>query len=56
MYDPAPPPAVTVTAPLLPPLHDTFVAVPIVAVNTDGSVIVTDAEAVQLFASVTVTV
>ena len=50
-----PPTAVTVAAPVLIPLHSTFVWAVIFAVNCAGSVITTEVLEVQPFASVAVT-
>jgi hypothetical protein len=50
-----PPAAVTVAWPLAPPLQLTFVCAVMDAVNTRGSVILTEVVAVQLLASETVT-
>jgi hypothetical protein len=55
LYGGVPPPIVKFAAPVHFPLHNTFVPT-IFAVNTVGSVIVIEAIAVQLWASVTVTV
>ena len=46
----------TVADPFVPPLQVTEVLADIVAVTADGSFIVTDVVAVQLFKSLTVTV
>jgi hypothetical protein len=51
-----PPVGVTLTEPLLPPLQDTLVRVDAVALSVDGWVTVAVDMAVQLCASVTVTV
>jgi hypothetical protein len=51
-----PPPGVTLTEPLFPPLQDTLVRVEPVAVSVVGCVTVAVEVAVQLCASVTVTV
>lgn len=55
VYPGVPPEAATFADPELPPLHNTgFTETD--AVNTGGCMMVTEAVAVQLFASVTVTV
>ena len=51
-----PPDTVTLAAPLLPPLQDTFVWEAALATKAVGSVMVKVLVAVQLFASVTVQV
>ena len=54
VYAPVPPDALTQAAPSEPPLQETFDTTEQVATSAAGTVIVTEQEAVQPFASVTV--
>jgi len=56
VYEPVPPPAVTVALPVVPPLHNGLVLEVIDAVNRAGSVKVVFADATQPLLSVTVAV
>ena len=55
MYGVVPPEAVTVAAPLVPPLQETAVVAEIVDVNRSGSVMTTELVSVQLLKSIMVT-
>jgi hypothetical protein len=56
VYDGVPPEADTVADPFVPPLHVMFVCADGLAVSAGGCVMLNVCVAVQLFASVTVTV
>ena len=56
MYVGVPPVPATVADPFVPPLQVTEVLADIVAVTADGSLMITDVVAEQLFKSLTVTV
>jgi len=56
VYGDVPPPGVAVALPVLPPLHFTFVILPVETVKTAGCVIVALAVDTQPLASCTVTV